>query len=144
MKELDEIVDMFALLGDWDQRYEFIIEMGESLPEMPEKYKIEDLLVKGCMSQVWLRSYTKPGKPEEVYFHGDSDTAVIKGIVALLIQLIEGKSAEEIQKLDLDEIFTRLQLADHLSPSRHVGVYAIVNLLKKQALDISEQSLQTA
>lgn len=144
MKSLDDIVDMFSLLGDWDQRYEFIIEMGESLPAMPDELKIEDNKVKGCMSQVWIRAYNRPDNAGAVYYYGDSDTSVIKGIVALLIQLVEGESASEIQELDLDEIFTRLQLDDHLSPSRHVGVYAIVNLMKQQALELDQLAVHTA
>ena len=133
MKTLDELVEIFELLGDWDQRYAFIIDIGEGMPEMPEALKIEGNKVKGCMSQVWISAYAKPEHPGLIYFHGDCDTAVIKGVLALLIQLCEAKTIEELQQLDVDEFFERLQLDEHLSPNRHVGVYAIVELMKQQA-----------
>jgi cysteine desulfuration protein SufE len=133
MKTLDELVDIFELLGDWEQRYAFIIDMGEDLPAMPAELKTEANKVKGCMSQVWIAAYGKAEQPGRVYFHGDCDTAVIKGVLALLIQLCEGKTTAELQQLDVDEFFQRLQLHEHLSPSRHVGVYAIVELMKQQA-----------
>lgn len=137
MKTLDELVDIFELLGDWDQRYAFIIDMGEDLPAMPAELKTEAKKVKGCMSQVWIAAYAKAEQPGRVYFHGDCDTAVIKGVLALLIQLCEGKTAAELQQLNVDEFFQRLQLHEHLSPSRHVGVYAIVELMKQQAAAVT-------
>jgi cysteine desulfuration protein SufE len=140
MKTLDELVEIFELLGDWDQRYAFIIDIGEGMPEMPEVLKTEDNKVKGCMSQVWISAYSKPEQPGQIYFQGDSDTAVIKGVLALLIQLSEAKTAEEIQQLDVDEFFERLQLDEHLSPNRHVGVYAMVELMKQQAAAVKMPS----
>ena len=137
MKTLDEIVDIFELLDDWDQRYAFIIELGEELPTMPDQLKTDENKVKGCMSQVWISPYCPPDSPEQVYFYGDCDTSVIKGVLALLIQLTEGQSVHELEKLDMDKIFTRLQLYDHLSPNRHVGIYAIVELMKKQVQELS-------
>jgi cysteine desulfuration protein SufE len=132
MTQLDEFVDIFELLGDWDQRYQYLIELGEKLPLMPGRLKIEDNKVKGCMSQVWISASLADGK---VKFDGDCDTSVIKGILALLISLCDGLSIEQIQNLDMDEIFKRLSLDEHLSPSRHVGVYAIFDLMKQKAAD---------
>lgn len=129
---LDEIVDVFELLGDWDQRYQYLIELGEQLPVMPEELKTEDNKVKGCMSQVWISPYADEQNCNTYHFHGDCDTAIIKGVLALLIQLVDAKTVEQIQQLDVDEIFEKLQLYDHLSPNRHVGVYAIVELMKQQ------------
>jgi len=146
MKTLDELVDIFELLGDWDQRYAFIIDIGEDMPEMPSALKTEDNKVKGCMSQVWISAYARPDHPGRVYFHGDCDTAVIKGVLALLIQLCEGKTLDELRQLDVDEFFERLQLDEHLSPNRHVGVYAIVELMKQQAAALNRpetESLQS-
>lgn len=130
MTQLDEIVDIFELLGDWDQRYEYLIEMGEKLPVMPDTLKTDDNKVRGCMSQVWITAWLDDGR---IKFHGDSDTAVIKGILALLISLCDGLSADRIQALDMDEIFKGLQLDEHLSPNRHVGVYAMFTLMKQKA-----------
>ena len=130
MTQLDEIVDIFELLGDWNQRYEYLIELGEKLPLMPGKFKTEENRVKGCMSQVWISAYLEN---EQVKFHGDCDTSVIKGILALLISLCDGLTAQQIQELDMDEIFKGLKLDEHLSPNRHVGVYAMFDLMKQKA-----------
>jgi cysteine desulfuration protein SufE len=130
MTQLDEIVDIFDLLGDWDQRYQYLIELGEKLPAMPDRLKTDDNKVKGCMSQVWISSYIEDG---QVKFHGDSDTSVIKGILALLISLCDGLTVSQIQHLDMDEIFQGLNLDEHLSPNRHVGVYAIFDLMQQKA-----------
>jgi len=132
MIRLDDIVDIFELLGDWDQRYQYLIELGEKLPAMPEELKTEANKVKGCMSQVWVYPYRDEGDRDRVSFYGDCDTSIIKGVLAVLIQLSAGKTVEEIEQLDVDELFTRLKLDEHLSPNRHVGVYAIVALMKQQ------------
>ncbi len=130
MTQLNEMIDIFELLGDWDQRYQYLIELGEKLPAMPEHLKTDDNRVRGCMSQVWISTSLVNGK---VKFHGDSDTSVIKGILALLIGLCDGLTAGQILGLDMDEIFKGLKLDEHLSPNRHVGVYAMFDLMKQKA-----------
>ena len=133
MTQLNDIVKDFDLLGDWDSRYQYLIELGERLPPMAEADRTERYRVKACMSRVWVKAVTGPGNPGRVRFEGECDTAVIKGVLALLIELASGKTAQEIQRLDVDEVFRRLALDEHLSPNRHVGVYAIVDLMKQQA-----------
>jgi cysteine desulfuration protein SufE len=137
MTQLDEIVDIFELLGDWNQRYEYLIELGEKLPLMPGKFKTEENRVKGCMSQVWICAYLEN---DQVKFHGDCDTSVIKGILALLISLCDGLTAQQIQHLDMDEIFKGLKLDEHLSPNRHVGVYAMFDLMKQKAAEAGKST----
>jgi cysteine desulfuration protein SufE len=132
MTQLDEFVDSFELLGDWDQRYQYLIELGEKLPPMAEALKVEPNRVKACMSKVWIDASVENGV---VSFSGDCDTSVIKGVLALLISLCDGFSAEQIQQLNMDEVFERLSLAEHLSPNRHVGVYAIFDLMQRKAAD---------
>jgi cysteine desulfuration protein SufE len=141
MTSLDEIVEVFELLGDWDQRYQYLIELGEQLPPMPEDLKTDDNKVKGCMSQVWISPYPDDNNSNAWHFYGECDTAIIKGVLALLIQLVDGKTTEQIRQLDIDEIFDKLQLYDHLSPNRHVGVYAIVELMKKQVSEAQRNAL---
>ena len=136
MASLDDIVDIFELLGDWDQRYQYLIELGEQLPAMPEVLKTDDNKVKGCMSQVWVSALRDEADPGLVRFHGECDTSIIRGVLALLIQLSAGKTVAELEQLDVDELFSRLNLDEHLSPNRHVGVYAIVELMKRQARDL--------
>lgn len=130
---LDEIVDTFELLGDWDQRYQYLVELGENMPDLPDEARTEENKVKGCMSQVWIEASRSKDNPGKIVFHGDCDTSIIKGVLALLFQLSEDRTANEIDKLDVDEFFEKLGLDEHLSPNRHVGVYAIVELMKKQA-----------
>ena len=96
------------------------------------------------MSQVWIAPYPDDQNSNTWHFHGDCDTAIIKGVLALLIQLVDGKTAEQIAQLDVDEIFEKLQLYDHLSPNRHVGVYAIVELMKKQVSEAQRSTLHIA
>jgi cysteine desulfuration protein SufE len=133
MTNLDDIVDIFELLGDWDQRYQYLTELGEKLPPMPEALKTEANKVKGCMSQVWVSAWQDAANPQLINYYGDCDTSIIKGVLAVLIQLCAGKTVAAIEQLDVDELFARLNLDEHLSPNRHVGVYAIVTLMKQQA-----------
>jgi cysteine desulfuration protein SufE len=137
MTKLDEIAETFELLGDWEQRYQYLIELGEQLPAMPDELKTEDNRVKACMSKVWLLAYNHDGR---IRYHGDCDTSVIKGVLALLIGLCNDQSAKTIQTIDMDEIFKLLQLDEHLSPNRHIGVYAMFDLMKQQALKVDKAS----
>ena len=144
MSRLDNLVENFELLDDWDQRYNYIIELGENLPEMPEQFMREQNKVQGCMSIVYVSAYHDSGDSPLIQFHGYCDTSIIRGVLAILIQLIEGKTASEVDLLDVDELFTRLHLDDHLSPNRHVGIYAIVVLMKEQAHNLDILSMDVA
>ena len=137
MTELAEIVDTLEFLGDWDARYQYLMELGEKLPPMPAELKTDANHVKPCMSTVHVAALPVPGQADSIRYVGDCDTAIIKGVLAVLISLCNERSCEEIQAIDMDEIFRRLQLDEHLSPNRHVGVYAIVELMKKQALELA-------
>jgi len=130
MSKLDDIVDAFDVLGDWEQRYQYLVELGEQLPALPAPLQNEDNRVKACMSKVWVVADARDGR---IYFRGDCDTPVIKGVLALLISLCNGLALAQIQAIDMDEIFERLQLDEHLSPNRHVGVYAMFDLMKQKA-----------
>jgi cysteine desulfuration protein SufE len=144
MTQLPDIIETFELLGDWDTRYQYLVELGEQLPPIPEDERIEANRVKACMSKVWVYAREDPGKPGHIHFGGDCDTAIIKGVLALLIQLADGRTVAEIESFDMDEFFGRLQLGEHLSPNRHVGVYAIVDLMKQQAAAAVQPSQRAA
>ena len=133
MTDLSDIVSTFELLGDWETRYGYLVELGDQLPALPEHARIEENRVKACMSKVWVYAWEAPDNAGHIHFGGDCDTGIIKGVLALLIQLADGKTVAEIEAIDMDEFFSRLQLGEHLSPNRHVGVYAIVDLMKQQA-----------
>ena len=142
MTGLDDIVENFELLDDWEQRYLYITELGENLPPppMPDALKTDENRVKPCMSQVWVSAYPDEKDPALIRYHGDCDTSIIKGVLAILIELASGRSASAIEQLDVDEVFERLHLYDHLSPNRHVGVYAIVELMKQQARALAQEA----
>ena len=129
---IQDIIDTFDLLGDWDQRYQYLIEIGERLPPMDLADKTDANRVMECMSTVHVVAKSN-GRDGALRFEGDCDTAIIKGVVALLVGLFSGKTAAEIEQTDVDALFSGLQLEEHLSPNRHVGVYAIVNKMKRQA-----------
>jgi cysteine desulfuration protein SufE len=130
---MSDIVSTFELLGDWETRYQYLVELGEQLPPLDEQARIEPNRVKACMSKVWVHAWEDPAAPGHIRFGGDCDTGVIKGVLALLIRLADGKTVNEIEAIDMDEFFGQLQLDEHLSPNRHVGVYAMVDLMKQQA-----------
>ncbi len=140
MTGLDDIVENFELLDDWEQRYLYITELGENLPPMPDALKTDENHVKPCMSQVWVCAYRDEKDPSLIRYYGDCDTSIIKGVLAILIELASGRSASAIEQLDVDEVFERLHLYDHLSPNRHVGVYAIVELMKQQARALAQEA----
>ena len=142
MTGLADIVGTFELLGDWDTRYQYLVELGDQLPPMPEYERVEANRVKACMSRVWVHAWADPSAPDRIRFGGDCDTAIIKGVLALLIRLADGKTVAEIDAIDMDDFFERLQLGEHLSPNRHVGVYAIVDLMKQQAVSVGMQDVR--
>lgn len=135
--EIQDIIDTFELLGDWDQRYQYLVELGERLPPMPAEDKVEGNRVKECMSLVHTAAHPDPRRPGHLNYSGDCDTSIIKGVVAILVQLFSGKTPHEIEHLDVDALFAGLHLEEHLSPNRHVGVYAIVDRMKGQARSLA-------
>ncbi|WPL19864.1 Cysteine desulfuration protein SufE [Thiorhodovibrio winogradskyi] len=136
-EQIAEIIDTFELLGDWDQRYQYLVEIGEKLAPMEPADKSDANQVKECMSTVHVVAKADAAGNGQLQYQGDCDTSIIKGVVALLVGLFSGKTPTEIEALDVDALFEGLRLEDHLSPSRHVGVYAIVNKMKGQALAFS-------
>ncbi|NEX20342.1 SufE family protein [Thiorhodococcus mannitoliphagus] len=131
--EIREIIENFELLGDWDQRYQYLVEIGERLAAMPQELKTDENRVVECMSLVHVAAEPDPSQSGRLLYQGDCDTAIIKGVVALLVGLLSNKTPAEIEDIDVDGLFKGLQLEEHLSPNRHVGVYAIVNKMKGQA-----------
>jgi len=129
LPDIDEIVSTFQFFDNWEDRYRFLIELGEQLPVLDPKYQTEEHRVVGCVSKVWIVARPGPA-PDTLLFQGDSDAATVKGLVAVLISLYSGKSRPQIRDLDADQVFEKLRLYDHLSPTRHVGVYAMVEKIK--------------
>ena len=124
------VVETFEFLQDWDSRYHFITELGEKLESYPDEERIDLYLVPECMSTVYIRAIR--GTEGIFTFRGDCDTSTVKGVVAILLAMFNGKTAQEIEEFDADAEFEKLGLFEHLSPSRHVGVYAMVQRVKRQ------------
>jgi len=126
----EEIVDEFSMFEDWMQRYEYMIELGKSLPLIEEQYRVDENLIKGCQSKVWLHSKLDGDK---VIFTADSDAIITKGIVAILIRSFSHQEPQAI--LDADTNFIdEIGLKEHLSPTRANGLVSMVKQIKMYAL----------
>jgi len=144
MSEIEEIVDTFEFLDDWDQRYQYLMELGEQLPGLPDELKTDENWVKPCMSTVHVVAEPVPDRPGQIRFRGDCDTAIIKGVLGLLIDLLSYRTLDEIRGMDVDGLFKRLQLEEHLSPSRHVGIYAIVDKMLERAAAVDAETASSS
>ena len=125
-----ELIDDFAFLSDWEQKYEYIIDLGKELKGLPEEKKKEDILIKGCQSQVWMDAELHDGKS---FFLADSDGILPKGIISLLVGVYSGHTAEEILAADFDFI-SKIGLQEFLSPSRANGLASMIKQIKFYAV----------
>ena len=127
----DELVDQFADIDDWMDRYASIIDLGNALEPLPESLKTPDRLIEGCQSRVWLDAEkTADGK---VVYRADSDAIIVKGIISMLVEVLSGHTPDEILADDLSFI-QRIGLAEHLSPTRSNGLVAMVKQMRAYAL----------
>ena len=134
---VDELAENFEVLGDWEQRYEYITDLGDQLGELTDADKTDATKVHGCMSNVYVTGDLGTGNPPLVEFRAECDTPVIRGVIAILLMIYADKTPQQVLDVDADEIFDRLGLFDHLSPTRHVGVYAIVERIRAVAREVS-------
>lgn len=125
---IEELVDNFALFEDWEERYRYLIDLGGKLPVMDEALKTPPIKVPGCMSQVWMI----PGWDGEgrLTLLADSDAQIVKGLIAVLVVIFQGKTREEITRIDIEEIFRKMGLDQHLSPNRRNGFFAMVERIR--------------
>ncbi len=131
IKEIqDEIIDEFAMFDDWMQRYEYIIELGKNLPLIKEEFKIEDNIIKGCQSKVWLQGEQQG---DTVAFTADSDAILTKGIIAILIRVFSNQKPADILEADM-EFIDAIGLKEHLSPTRANGLVSMIKNIKMYAL----------
>ena len=134
IKEIqDEIIDEFSMFEDWEERYQYVIDLGKTLPLIDEQYKTEENIIKGCQSKVWLHGEQKDGK---VVFTADSDAILTKGIIAILIRVFSNQTPAAI--LDADTAFIdEIGLKEHLSPTRANGLVSMIKQIKMYALAFS-------
>ncbi len=138
---IDAIRSDFALLDDWEDRYRYVIELGRTLPALPEPLRTEANKVRGCASQVWLASKTHAasGKATVVALQGDSDAHIVRGLIAILFALYQGRTADEILRTDARAVFAELGLGEHLTQQRSNGFFSMVERIRSDA-----QALQSA
>jgi cysteine desulfuration protein SufE len=135
MTAIDDIVENFKLLDEWDDRYRYVIELGRALPPLPESAHTETNKVQGCASQVWLLTHVKPdGAAGPILtFEGDSDAHIVRGLVAILVALYSGKKAREILAIDAIALFDRIGLRENLTPQRSNGLRSMVDRIRSEA-----------
>jgi cysteine desulfuration protein SufE len=124
---IDELVDNFAACADWEEKYQYLIALGESLPPMEAALKTDVAKVRGCMSQVWMALGWRDGR---LTMLADSDAAIVRGLIAVLMALYAGQTADEAKKIDVEAEFSRLGLDQHLSPNRRNGFFSMVERVK--------------
>ena len=125
-----EIIEDFELFDDWGSRYEYIIELGQKLPALDEKYKVEENKIKGCQSSVWLNAFDKEGR---IYFEADSDSTFVKGEIALLVRVLSGQKPEEIVHAEL-KFLDVIGLRQHIAVTRANGLANMIKQMKTYAL----------
>lgn len=126
---IQDMIDDFAFLDDWEDRYMHVIDLGKGLPPLPDAERTDANKVKGCASQVWLTSE----KSGDVWtFAGDSDAHIVKGLVAIVLEIFSGRTSGQIAALDANEILSKLGLAEHLSAQRSNGLAAMIGRIKAE------------
>ncbi|MCM1076968.1 MAG: SufE family protein [Bacteroides sp.] len=135
----NDIVEEFSEVDDWMDRYAMIIDLGNNLPEIDEKYKTPDHLIEGCQSRVWLNAELTP--EGTVHYTADSDAIIVKGIISLLIQVLDNQTPDDILKSDLHFI-DDIGLSEHLSPTRSNGLLAMVKQMRLYALAFQARQSQ--
>ncbi len=130
----DTISADFAVMDDWEDRYRYVIELGKALPDLPETLRTEDNKVRGCASQVWLATDLAASDHGKVFaLQGDSDALIVRGLVAILLALYQGKTPAEALAVDAQGAFAKLGLKEHLTPQRSNGFASMVERIRRDA-----------
>lgn len=126
-----QLVEHFQVFDDWEQRYEYLIDLGKQLPAFPESARNESHRVRGCVSNVWISA--DRDEQGNLVLLGDSDAFIVKGLIAIVIILCNHQSPQTILKLDITKLFNEIGLAQHLTPSRSNGLYSMINYVRRLA-----------
>ena len=129
-KTLNNLVDDFSLFDGWEDRYRYLIDLGQKMEPLPESLKADEYKVHGCTSQVWLVPDIKDGR---FYFRADSDAMIVKGLIYILYEAYNGKTLDEIVDVDIERAFERLGLDKHLSPNRRNGFFSMTDKIRKMS-----------
>jgi cysteine desulfuration protein SufE len=130
---IQAIRDDFAFLDEWEDRYRYVIDLGEALPPFPDEARIDKYKVPGCVSQVWLVTNVGEGMDPIVVFQGDSDAHIVRGLVAIMLALFSGEQASKIVSTDAEAVLRDLGLDEHLTPQRANGLRSMVKRIKRDA-----------
>ncbi len=126
---LNDVLDAFELLDDWEERYAYIIDLGKQLPAFPDDQRIEENYVHGCQSQVWLIHHFDEDN-NRLYLMIDSDAMIVRGLAAIILVALNGKTPRDLLTTDVDELFEQLDLFRHISPTRGNGLRAMVGKIR--------------
>lgn len=137
----DALIDDFALLDEWEDRYRYVIELGKGLPPLADADRNDATKVRGCASQVWLVSEATGGDDPTLHFRGDSDAHIVRGLIAVLFALYSGRRASEILATDAEAAFDRLGLRQHLTSQRSNGLSAMVARMRADAADALDETV---
>ena len=134
-----EIIEEFSYFDDWMDKYELLIQLGKELPLIEDRYKVDDKLIKGCQSQVWMHAEQKDGR---VFYTADSDAVITKGLVGMVIKVLSGHMPEEITSAKLYFI-QEIGLQNHLSPTRSNGLVSMIKQMKLYAMALQQQKIKS-
>jgi len=127
METIETLIENFSFLESWEDKYQYLIDLGEALLPLDDTLKTDAFKVAGCQSQVWLVPHFQNGK---FYFQADSDAIMVRGIISVLTSIYNGKDTTEIKNIEVEKIFDTLGLKEHLSPSRRNGMMSMVNKIR--------------
>lgn len=130
---IDAIIEGFEFLDDWDDRYKYLIELGNQLEPLSEDEHNPANKVRGCVSQVWIVPHRENGDDPVITFRGDSDAHIVRGLIAVALAAFSGKKASEIAAIEPDSVFGPLDLSQHITPQRSNGLRAMVDRIKREA-----------
>jgi cysteine desulfuration protein SufE len=136
---IEEIIENFSLLDEWEDRYRYVIELGDELAPLADSERTAENKVRGCASQVWLSAnIDKSFSPPRLTFRGDSDAHIVRGLIAIVLALFNDKTPSEILGTDAEAVFNQIGLKDHLTPQRSNGLRAVVERIKADAAALHE------
>ncbi len=133
MATLEQMIDDFAFLDDWEDRMRFVIELGKALPDLPDGDKTADNKVQGCASQVWLATTASEGADPLMSYRGDSDAFIVRGLVAIVLAAYSGKQASKVVAFDAIELFKQIGLLEHLTAQRANGLRSMIQRIREEA-----------
>jgi cysteine desulfuration protein SufE len=127
---IETLIEDFSFLESWEDRYKYLIELGSKLPHFSDDKKLDEWKIVGCQSQVWIIPHLEANP---IYFEGDSDAIIVRGIIAVVFEIFKDKSAQEILDIDVEEIFDKMGLREHITPNRRSGMLSMVDKIKYYA-----------